>query len=110
MGEFKFKIEQNEDDFIVELGISKNGKKVDIPKKELKGDPNLILEKSVISKISEIVAKEFKWSGEVKLELNDAIKEEIRNIASYNWMQFQGNWSPNSLSPNLVMGDFSLYK
>ena len=25
MGEFKFKIEQNEDDFIVELGISKNG-------------------------------------------------------------------------------------
>ena len=34
---------------------------------------------------------EFKWSGEVKLDLNDAIKEEIRNIASYNWMQFQGN-------------------
>ena len=68
-----------------------NGKKVDIPKKELKGDPNLIFEKSVISKISEIVAKEFKWSGEVKLDLNDAIKEEIRNIASYNWMQFQGN-------------------
>ena len=29
MGEFKFKIEQNEDDFIVELGISKNGKKVE---------------------------------------------------------------------------------
>ena len=45
MGEFKFKIEQIEDDFIVELGISKNGKKVDIPKKELKGDPNLIFEK-----------------------------------------------------------------
>ena len=67
MGEFKFKIEKDENDFIVELGISKNGKKVNIPKKELKGDPNLIF------------------------EVNDAIKEEIRNIASYNWMQFQGN-------------------
>ena len=106
MGEFKFKIEKDENDFkkIIyiywNIWISKNGKKVNIPKKELKGDPNLIFEESVISKISEIVAKEFKWSGEVKLDLNDAIKEEIRNIASYNWMQFQGNWSPDPLSLN----------
>lgn len=37
MGEFKFKIEQIEDDFIVELGISKNGKKLIFPKRNLKG-------------------------------------------------------------------------
>ena len=80
MGEFKFKIEKDENDFIVELGISKNGKKVNIPKKELKGDPNLIFEESVISKISEIVAKEFKWSGEVKLDLNDAIKKILQGV------------------------------
>ena len=47
MGEFKFKIEQIEDDFIVELGISKNGKKVDIPSFNVSvGDEIKLREKS----------------------------------------------------------------